>query len=163
VGCLRSLKIPSFGVYVPSFTTYPEELQAAVLLALTQPVAADGAFCSDNVAVLFTLLHKRYVLGGCGAVGLGAWFRRRCRLCRDSTKYWSISSHKGVVQDAPWDGGAVLFERWTVWKPTGGQHKHQKWLQVCEDILRLWRCCCCCACLQAGVCTCACQHGGGTG
>jgi hypothetical protein len=39
-------------------------LQAAALLALTQLMAVDGAFCSDNVAVLFTLLHKRCALMG---------------------------------------------------------------------------------------------------
>lgn len=54
-------------VHLRAFITYPEELQAAALLALTQLMAADGAYCSDNVAVLFTLLHKRYV------AGLGAW------------------------------------------------------------------------------------------
>jgi hypothetical protein len=38
---------------------FPPSLQAAALLALTQLMAVDAAFCNDNVALLFTLLYKR--------------------------------------------------------------------------------------------------------
>ena len=46
-------------VHLRAFVTYPQELQSCALLALTQLMAVDGGYCSDNVAVLFTLLHKR--------------------------------------------------------------------------------------------------------
>ncbi|WIA21063.1 hypothetical protein OEZ85_005385 [Tetradesmus obliquus] len=39
----------------------PQDLQAAALLALTQLMAVDGQFCSDNAAVMFTLLLERSV------------------------------------------------------------------------------------------------------
>jgi hypothetical protein len=54
-------------VHLKAFITYPQELQASALLALTQLMAVDGTYCSDNVAVLFTLLHKRWVLQCCTA------------------------------------------------------------------------------------------------
>jgi len=58
-------------VHLRSFITFDLQLQAAALLALTQLMAVDGAYCSDNVALLFTLLHKR--CEGCeGCEGRGA-------------------------------------------------------------------------------------------
>lgn len=48
-------------VHLRAFITYPQELQSAALLALTQLMAVDGEYCAENVAVLFTLLHKRWV------------------------------------------------------------------------------------------------------
>lgn len=46
-------------VHLRAFITYPPQLQASALLALTQLMAVDGGYCADNVALLFTLLHKR--------------------------------------------------------------------------------------------------------
>eukprot|EP00878_Enallax_costatus_P030286 GHUV01032961.1.p1 GENE.GHUV01032961.1~~GHUV01032961.1.p1 ORF type:complete len:313 (+),score=130.22 GHUV01032961.1:3-941(+) len=37
----------------------PQELQECALLALTQLMAVDGAFCADNLQLLFTLLIQR--------------------------------------------------------------------------------------------------------
>jgi hypothetical protein len=48
-------------VHLRAFIDYPQELQASAVLALTQLMAVDGEYCSDNVQVLFTLLHKRWV------------------------------------------------------------------------------------------------------
>lgn len=45
--------------HLRAFITYPQELQSAALLALTQLMAVDREFCAANVALLFTLLHKR--------------------------------------------------------------------------------------------------------
>lgn len=46
-------------VHLRAFIEYPQELQASAVLTLTQLMAVDGEYCSDNVQVLFTLLHKR--------------------------------------------------------------------------------------------------------
>ncbi len=56
-----------------SFLEAPEPLQSAALLALTKLLAIDGRMCGgavqsaaggrDNVALLFTLLLERWVLG----------------------------------------------------------------------------------------------------
>lgn len=60
-------------VHLRAFITFPQQLQASALLALTQLMAADGAVCADNVAVLFTLLHKRYVCLSHAASGTPSW------------------------------------------------------------------------------------------
>jgi hypothetical protein len=48
-------------VHLRAFIDYPQQLQASAVLALTQLMAVDGEYCSVNVQVLFTLLHKRWV------------------------------------------------------------------------------------------------------
>jgi hypothetical protein len=45
--------------HLQALLSAPQELQAAALLALTQLMAVDGQFCSDNAAVLFTLLVEQ--------------------------------------------------------------------------------------------------------
>jgi hypothetical protein len=41
--------------------SFPPELQASALLALSQLMAVDAAYCNANIALLFTLLYKRCV------------------------------------------------------------------------------------------------------
>jgi hypothetical protein len=44
--------------HLEALLSTPEDLQTAALLALTQLMAVDAQFCSDNAAVMFTLLVK---------------------------------------------------------------------------------------------------------
>lgn len=46
-------------LHLKSTLSAPEQLQECALLALTQLMAMDGAFCADNLRLMFTLLLQR--------------------------------------------------------------------------------------------------------